>query len=208
VAKCPRCGSGNVVGFEGEWECFDCGYRFRTSKTSFRSGWNVLRLVTVILFAIALLLFVYAAIVTNVLGPIQVRVIQTTTTTQFATLTLTSSPPTEIPAGSDLELTIKLDVKTSFSNGILVIEVTATDFTPTTSDVSARYSTGYFCGASRGWTDMSASSTTNGVLLKSPNYDTFKCSFGESGYIYIKISFKKPNPTPDGKYLVRIWIET
>jgi uncharacterized protein (DUF983 family) len=208
VAKCPRCGSGNVVGFEGEWECFDCGYRFRTSKTSFRSGWNVLRLVTVILFAIALLLFVYAAIVTNVLGPIQVRVIQTTTTTQFATLTLVSSPPTEISAGSDLELTIKLDVKTGFSNGFLVVEVTATDFTPTTSDVSAKYATDPFCSWSRGMQSMSASSTTNGVLFKSSNYVPFDCKAGESGNIYIKISFKTPNPTPDGKYLVRIWMET
>jgi uncharacterized protein (DUF983 family) len=208
VAKCPKCGSGNVVGFEGEWECFDCGYRFRTSKTSFRSGWNVLRLVTVILFAIALLLFVYAAIVTNVLGPIQVRVIQTTTTTQFATLTLTSSPPTEIPIGGDLDLTVKLDVKTGFSNGFLVVEVTATDFTPTTSDVYVKYARD-ICGVSHGLTDMSASPTTNGVLFKSTDgILAFNCKSGESGNIYIKISFKTPNPTPDGKYLVRIWIET
>ena len=27
--RCPKCGSGNVVGYMGEWECMDCGYRFR-----------------------------------------------------------------------------------------------------------------------------------------------------------------------------------
>lgn len=27
--KCPKCGSGNVVGIAGEWECFDCGHKFR-----------------------------------------------------------------------------------------------------------------------------------------------------------------------------------
>lgn len=27
--RCPKCGSGNVLGVAGEWECFDCGYKFR-----------------------------------------------------------------------------------------------------------------------------------------------------------------------------------
>jgi quinol-cytochrome oxidoreductase complex cytochrome b subunit len=27
--RCPKCGSGNVVGYMGEWECMDCGHRFR-----------------------------------------------------------------------------------------------------------------------------------------------------------------------------------
>jgi hypothetical protein len=97
-------------------------------------------------------------------------------------------------------------VNTGFSNGILVVEVTATDFTPTTSDVSAKYATDFLCGGSRGIKDMSASPTTNGILFKSAV--SFDCKAGESGNIYIKISFKTPNPTPDGKYLVRIWIET
>ena len=26
--RCPRCGSGNIIGFKGGWECFDCGYKF------------------------------------------------------------------------------------------------------------------------------------------------------------------------------------
>jgi hypothetical protein len=27
--RCPRCGSGNVVGYMGEWECMNCGYKFK-----------------------------------------------------------------------------------------------------------------------------------------------------------------------------------
>ena len=27
--RCPRCGSGNIVGYMGEWECMDCRYRFK-----------------------------------------------------------------------------------------------------------------------------------------------------------------------------------
>jgi len=26
---CPKCGSGNVVGYQGIWECMDCQYKFR-----------------------------------------------------------------------------------------------------------------------------------------------------------------------------------
>jgi hypothetical protein len=102
-------------------------------------------------------------------------------------------------------------VNTGFSNGILVVEVTATDFTLTTSDVSAKFSTNYICGGTRGWTDMLLSSpnATNVILFRSPGGAyAFQCTSGESGSIYIKINFKTPNPTPDGKYLVRIWMET
>ena len=28
--RCPKCGSGNVVGYQGVWECMDCGYKFRS----------------------------------------------------------------------------------------------------------------------------------------------------------------------------------
>jgi len=34
---CPKCGSGNVVGFAGEWECFDCGHKFKTTTVSVRA---------------------------------------------------------------------------------------------------------------------------------------------------------------------------
>jgi len=27
--RCPKCGSGNIVGYQGVWECMDCGYKFR-----------------------------------------------------------------------------------------------------------------------------------------------------------------------------------
>lgn len=28
--KCPKCGSGNIVGYKGVWECMDCGYKFKS----------------------------------------------------------------------------------------------------------------------------------------------------------------------------------
>jgi TM2 domain-containing membrane protein YozV len=36
--RCPKCGGGNVVGYMGEWECMDCGCKFRlsTSRSNYR----------------------------------------------------------------------------------------------------------------------------------------------------------------------------
>ena len=31
--RCPRCGSENIVGYENEYECMDCGYKFVISQT-------------------------------------------------------------------------------------------------------------------------------------------------------------------------------
>jgi len=28
--RCPKCGSGNILGYQGVWECMDCGYKFRS----------------------------------------------------------------------------------------------------------------------------------------------------------------------------------
>jgi len=30
--RCPKCGSGNIIGYEGEYECMDCGYSFFIKK--------------------------------------------------------------------------------------------------------------------------------------------------------------------------------
>jgi len=32
--RCPKCGSGNVVGYQDVWECMDCGYKFRPKLES------------------------------------------------------------------------------------------------------------------------------------------------------------------------------
>ena len=32
--RCPRCGSSNVIGYKGEWECMDCGYKWMPVKKS------------------------------------------------------------------------------------------------------------------------------------------------------------------------------
>jgi len=32
-SRCPTCGSGNIVGYMREWECIDCGYKFKLSTS-------------------------------------------------------------------------------------------------------------------------------------------------------------------------------
>ena len=34
--RCPKCGSGNVVGYQGVWECMDCGFKFSTQVSPLR----------------------------------------------------------------------------------------------------------------------------------------------------------------------------
>lgn len=30
--KCPKCGSGNIIGYAGEMECFNCGHKFKIAE--------------------------------------------------------------------------------------------------------------------------------------------------------------------------------
>ena len=30
--RCPKCGSGNIIGYMGEYECMDCGYKFTKTR--------------------------------------------------------------------------------------------------------------------------------------------------------------------------------
>lgn len=32
--RCPRCGSSNVIGYKGEWECMNCGYKWMPVEES------------------------------------------------------------------------------------------------------------------------------------------------------------------------------
>ena len=32
--RCPRYGSGNVIGYKGEWECMNCGYKWMSVEES------------------------------------------------------------------------------------------------------------------------------------------------------------------------------
>lgn len=63
--KCPSCGSKNVVGVKGEWKCFDCGYIALVTTSSL--------------------------ILTNILGPIEVKVVSATDI--YAILSLESETP-------------------------------------------------------------------------------------------------------------------
>jgi hypothetical protein len=200
--KCPQCGSDNVHSIYGGWGCFDCGLRFKVAELSTEDD----------------LLKKHMAqktIITNVLGPIEVRVVQgeehsrivqEDRGSQFATLSFLPCLPKEIRVDSDLDLRIKVDVSKSFQYGVLVVEVTATDLSLFSHDVSVKYSRDRLCGNTHGWVDMTPFYVRNGIQFKDMLFK-FICSSGENGEIKIKIRFKEPNPTPDGKYLVRVWME-
>lgn len=87
-----------------------------------------------------------------------------------------------------------------FSNCWLVLEVTASDFTPSQRDVSVKYA----IDTSNVWINMIGSVIERVILFRGIN---FTYSRGESECINIKVHFNTPNPSDRGKYKVRIWLE-
>jgi len=39
--RCPKCGSGNIIGYQGVWECMDCGYKFRPKPRDINKRYTV-----------------------------------------------------------------------------------------------------------------------------------------------------------------------
>ena len=80
----------------------------------------------------------------------------------FAELSLTSTPPSEVISGSIVEIPTSVTVNENF-NAYLEVNVTATDFTPTSSDVVV-WSYPCVCELSTAtWWDMTPCSIPNGV---------------------------------------------
>jgi hypothetical protein len=201
--KCPQCGSDNVHSIYGGWGCFDCGLKFKVAELSTEDDLLKKRMAQ-------------KTIITNILGPVEVRVVQgeehsrivqEDRGSQFATLSFLPCLPKEIRVDSDLDLRIKIEVSKSFQYGVLVVEVTATDLFLISGDVvSVKYSREHLCGNIHGWVNMTPFGIGKTIQFKDMLFK-FMCSSGERGEIKIKIRFKRPNPTPEGKYLVRVWME-
>jgi transposase-like protein len=99
--KCPKCGSDNVHSVYGGRGCPDCGLEFKVVELSTED--NLLKHTA------------QRTIITNVLGPIEVRVVQRVehsriaqedSVSHFATLSLLPCLPKEIQVDSDLDLRV------------------------------------------------------------------------------------------------------
>ena len=61
VERCPRCSSGNIVGFKNSYECFNCGYAWKRSslgrsvtiKEFFIPSWVMLLIALILVVAVA-----------------------------------------------------------------------------------------------------------------------------------------------------------
>ena len=149
-------------------------------------------------------IYAIAILVTNVVGPIEIHV-SPPPEEGYATLTLVSAP-SSASAGETISIVLSLTANAKFE-AYPEVNITATDFTPTTSDVTVRlYRPTTLCRES-GYRSMSMESIPNGVRSYT-SYDTFFCEAGESGQFEIQISFNTPNPTPEGKYQIYIALKT
>jgi len=138
-----------------------------------------------------------------VLGPIEIHV--SPSEVGYATLTLVSAP-SSISAGESATIVVGLTANSDF-DAYPEVNITATDFTPTTSDVSVFVNRENLLCGHTGVEQLTGQSTSNGVRFYK-NYDTFHCTVGESGQFEIRISFNTANPTPDGKYQIYIALKT
>ncbi len=200
LKACKMCGSINVIGvrtgqFKWSYECQSCGH-----------GWSRLslskRLITLLFVIAAIPLGVYAIAFTNILGPIAIHV--SPATGQYATLSLSSTPPSDVTVGQAVELTVNIQVQSGFT-GVLEVNVTATDFTPAPGDVKvfARRDD-ILCGSGHGWYELTVSSISGGLKFRLPFQ--FQCSSGENGSFKVRLEFLKTNPTQTGNYEIRIGI--
>jgi len=157
----------------------------------------------VVLALLAVGVIVSGIIISNVLGPYRIHV--TPTSSQLLTISISTPPPSQVSLGSTVEMNITVSNPTSSSvTGYLVINITASDFTPSTSDISVSMRANDFFGGSKGVFSFIPTSIPGGLMYKTQTQFTW--SPGCSDTATILITFNKANPTSDGYYEVTIGI--
>jgi len=143
-----------------------------------------------------------AIIISNILGPYSIHV--TPQSGQLLTISASKTPPSQVSLGSTVEIDITVSNPTSSSvTGYLIVNITATDFTPSSSDISISMRSGSFGGWS-GTFSFTPTSIPGGFMYKSENQFTW--ASGCSDAAAILITFNKANPTDSGNYEVTIGI--
>jgi len=133
-------------------------------------------------------------IISNILGPYRIHVIPETN--QLLTISASSIPPSQIYEGSSVEIDIKVSNPTSnMVVGYIVVNITATDFTPSSSDIEVEIDGTYPLGST---------AIPGGYMYKS--FYKYSWEPGETSTYTIEITFDKANPTDSGNYEVTIGI--
>ena len=118
VFACPKCGSSNVIGYEGKWECMDCGHKFEAVSRPIRfekvssmhtrtnSGKGKWIAAIIIVFIIGMIFGIATSPGQTTTRAITFTQTITTTLTMRETIAGETSVPVYTPSGKDLIIRI------------------------------------------------------------------------------------------------------
>jgi hypothetical protein len=159
--------------------------------------------IIVLLIISAILVFAFVPI-SNTIGPFRIHVKKSSQ--QLLELSAVNTPPGEISLGNTVNITIR--VRNLVSNevaGHLIVNVTASDFTVTSRDVSVKLDTTGNFGHYGGITGFHlAKEIQGGVMLCSDAEFIWPANCDQSAVLLF--SFYKANPTDTGYYEISIGI--
>ena len=157
-----------------------------------------------LLLLIALSSVASAQILSSIAGPYQIHV--SSAPSQPLQLSTITAPPSQVALGGTAAITI--NVKNPTSNpvqGYVTINITASDFTPTSADLSVSMQANGIFGGWSGWFSFPGPlSIPNGLMYRCQNPLTFSAGADDSATIYVV--FNKANPTASGYYAITIGI--
>lgn len=144
-------------------------------------------------------------IISNILGPYQIHV--GSEPSQLLELSASTTPPSEVPLGATVNISITVTNPSTSSDvqGYVVVNITASDFTLGTSNVTlSTYMD--ISGGAHGWYGFSATPITSGFMYKTTTQFLFPAGSTSTANIYIV--FNKANPTAEGYYEVTIGVSS
>ncbi|MGC8933375.1 MAG: hypothetical protein ACP5LQ_08855 [Candidatus Methanodesulfokora sp.] len=165
-------------------------------------------IVVVLLAFLALTISVSGYIwISNIIGPYKIHV--RGKTAQLLELEAIKTPPSEVSLGSTVNITMRVrNPSQETVKGYLVVNITASDFTPKGSDLSVKGVTDGWFGHTSGWFCCSCLETSKGLICTS--YQNIELTWApgcdETAFLYI--TFNKPNPTDQGYYEISVGISS
>jgi hypothetical protein len=165
------------------------------------------RVYPIIILLVISAILVFALIpISNIIGPFRIHV--RTTPQQSLELSAVNTPPGNISLGSTANITIRVRNPSSGAVcGYLILNVTASDFTVSSGDLSIEGRTnGWFGGYTGVISFTPVGGIPGGYMYRSSSLFTWSSNCDESATLYF--TFNKANPTDTGYYEIYIVISS
>ena len=163
-------------------------------------------MVLVLLAFLALTILVSGYIwISNIIGPYKIHV--RGKAAQLLELEAVKTPPSEVSLGSTVNITMRVrNPSQETVKGYLVVNITASDFTPKKSDLYLEGVAEDWFGHIHGWFYFYCLETSKGLICTNYEQLTWAPGCDETALLYI--TFNKPNPTDQGYYEISVGISS